>query len=338
VTTKKTEKAKNSEKDPLRPASLTAYFSDHSYRASDLIKAIKAANKESDDGSDEGLESSEKDAFRFSAEDQEAAHKLVMEKDKDGMKLWALLAHAEKRAFKAWVWKAVQKGLADRVGAEFDPNVSDNKALLDVIIAGLSSQLRSAKKESIKNAEGWLRIGVRWLVERREMDAWIILERLRPVFYSPVKIAAFAAKGKVRSGTMGEFKNAIALAGLAESYVSTIKQDRDTAQTRMWALKDDIKKGQNEIERLNNELDLKDEQIAQITTELSGLKKELESLQHHSGHDLSTTKAGHQRLLQMEILPLLENASDALSLNEPDIAHRRIKRAMNTIKENDSDE
>lgn len=74
--------------------------------------------------------------------------------------------------------------------------------------------------------------------------------------------------------------------------------------------------------------------IATLEASLHKVKTQLENERHHWGHDLSSAKARHRILLRERIQPLLEDAVDAIEIDVPSVALKRVKYALKVIAEN----
>jgi len=75
-------------------------------------------------------------------------------------------------------------------------------------------------------------------------------------------------------------------------------------------------------------------EIATLEAELQKVQTQLENERYHWGYDLSSAKAGHRILLKERIKPLLEDAVDAIEIDVPSVALRRVKSALKVIAEN----
>ena len=74
--------------------------------------------------------------------------------------------------------------------------------------------------------------------------------------------------------------------------------------------------------------------IATLEAELQKVQTQLENERHHFGFDLSESRSQTQVLLKERIQPLLEDAVDAMEIDEPAVALRRVKSALKVIAEN----
>jgi len=74
--------------------------------------------------------------------------------------------------------------------------------------------------------------------------------------------------------------------------------------------------------------------IATLEASLHKVKTQLENERHHWGYDISSAKARHRILLRERIQPLLEDAVDAIEIDVPSVALRRVKYALKVIAEN----
>ena len=81
--------------------------------------------------------------------------------------------------------------------------------------------------------------------------------------------------------------------------------------------------------------------IATLEAELQKVQTQLENERHHWGNerhhwgfDLSESRSQTQVLLKERIQPLLEDAVDAMEIDEPAVALRRVKSALKVIAEN----
>lgn len=272
---------------------------------------------------------------RFTAADQADAEKLMEEMDPDGERLWALMSQASlPEPVDAWIWGAAQKRMAAKLGELFDPQELDKQAILKSLAKGLSKGLRTEDKEKRRRAENWLRIGLCWLAEKRSLQPWEIAEGLLPILFPESKSASRVATRAIQKGKATEFRQAIAVAGLAHDMVKAAERDRDQERLISAGLRDRLADTRSTLERLQAELAGARNELEQRNSKLAEVEATLAAERQHWGHDLSETRAEQRVLLGERIEPLLQDAVDALEIepSAPNLALKRIKAVLSTIE------
>lgn len=307
-----------SEKEEKISPTISAYFGPSRVSPSVFFKALKKAN-----------------VLRLSKSDEAQAFELMTKNDADGERLWALMSQTNlPEAVDRWIWRAAQTRLKAVFGGNFDPLGHDILQILKEMRNAVAPHLDSKEKEERKKAENLLRIGICWLVEKRSLNPWVIAEQIRPTFFKEQSDASRTAVRAIQRGRPNEFRQAIAMAGLAQAIVEGAQQERDAEKRTAAGLRQQLGDARSGIDSLRSEITTLTAQLAKRTEALSKAQSQLEAERHHRGHDLSEAKAGQRVLLRERIAPLLSDARDALEIKPPapQISLERLEEAISVIE------
>jgi rRNA maturation endonuclease Nob1 len=312
----KPEKGSVEEKQLL--SEISFYFSDSKISPSAFLKAVKSEKVK-----------------RFKKEDEERAQ-LALSGDPGGERLWALMSQANlPEAIDRWIWPVAQTQLKAAVGDDFDPLENNPVQVLQNLKKSLAPALASKDKSENKSAENWLRIGICWLVEKRSIDLWTIAEVISAIFFEDAKKAKSVVKRAIVKGRIKEFRLSIANVRLGNDIVAKAKSEFSEEKRISNNLRLRLTGAEKKIVSLEADLAALRDQLAEKDGALQNVQTQLEIERHHSGHDLSETKAGWRVLLGERVAPLLSDAIDALEIEPPapSVALKRVKAVLKVIGE-----
>lgn len=298
---------------------LCAYFGETKVSPPKFLKALRVAKLD-----------------RFDQVDEARAFELLSANDPDGDRLWALMSQARvPEALERWIWKTVPERLRLVVGVGVDLRDGDAASILKGVREVLAPELRANEKGRSKRAENWLRIAVCWLVARRALDQWQVVEQLRPLFFGRQSDSIRAAARVLQRGRSSEFRQAIAIGGLADAVVGGARKERDTQTQIASDLRQEIVALRQRLESTQLELSAATADLASKISALDSCRADLDVERHHRGHDLSEAKAKHKVLLRGRLAPLLSDAIDALEIDPPapNVALKRLKNVVALINE-----
>ena len=268
---------------------------------------------------------------RFGQADEVRALELMRSADADGDRLWALMSQVRvPEALERWIWKIVPERLRHILGEDLDLNDGDTTSIFKSVRASLAPELRSGDKARVRRAETWLRIAICWLIARRSLDQWQVIEQLRPLFFGRQADSIRAAAKVLQRGRSSEFRQAIAVGGLADSVVANARSERDIQTQIASDLRQEILVLRQRLDGTQSELERTTAHLASATRTLDSVRAELDIERHHRGHELAETKAKQKALLRGRLAPLLSDAIDALEI-EPPAPHVALKRLKNVV-------
>jgi len=271
---------------------------------------------------------------RFRSADQMAAAKLMQPKDPEAERLWNLMAQASPpEPVDAWMWTAAQSRLKEQLGEAFDPQDNDAGNIFKSVLRELSVDLSSEKKEDKKRAENLLRVTICWLVEKRSLKTWQVAEQLRPILFKNVKAATQLAQRAVQKGRSGELRVAAAMAAMGDQMVKAAEEEQARERTISNDLRHRLDDANRKNETLRANLEAAKTTISEREIAIAKLEQSLAGEQQHRGRDLTAIKAKQKVLLGERLMPLLEDAIDALEIDTPapGTALRRLKAALAAI-------
>jgi hypothetical protein len=303
--------------DQVTDPAISAYFGTSKVSPSAFIKALKAAKVK-----------------RFTQSDESQASELLDKNDSNGERLWALMSQTSlPEAVDRWIWMAAQDRLKVAVGGNFDPLSHDTVQILHEMRNSLGPNLRSKQKGESDKAGNWLRIGICWLIEKRSLTPWLIAEQIRSILFKDQLDAARTAVRVLQRGRWTEFRQAVAMTGLAQTMLEGARRERDNEIRTSVSLREQLSDSLSEIGILRSNLVTLNQELATKSEALSNTQSQLDSERQHWGHDLSETKAEQRVLLRERVTPLLSDAIDALEIDPaaPHIALKRLKTVLSII-------
>lgn len=297
-------------------STLSAYFGPAKVSPASFFKALKAAK-----------------VRYFTQSDEAQAFELMGNNDPSGDRLWMLISQSKlPEPIDRWIWKASQDRLKAVVGANFDPLDHDAAQILRALVEFSSADLGAKEKDKRRKAENWLRVGICWLIEKRSLDAWQIADQISSTLFKKQNDAKKIALRVLQRGKWGEFRHAVAVAGLARATVERAQQQRDEERRVVSSLRLQLDAGRSKINDLLSQLSALREDVVLASEALAKVKLQLETERQHWGHNLAEAKAGHQAFRE-QIRRLLSDAIDALEIDPPapDVALRRLKNVISII-------
>jgi hypothetical protein len=271
---------------------------------------------------------------RFAETDASLALERMQANDPDGARLWVLMSQANApEAVDRWVWIAAQHRLTQVLGEAFDPTESSAGRILDHLIAVLGPASRSKEKATSRPAEHWLRIGICWLIEKRNLDPWTVAERLSQVLFVDQKRALRLAARTITRGKSGEFKLAVAIVAAADSIIKNAKSEREAEQRISLGLRRELQDALMRIDQLKIQLSASTEAEKKSLDELQAVRARFEGQRQHWGHEVSELEAAHRVLLGERVVPLIRDVIDALDIDPPamEVARRRLRSALELV-------
>lgn len=296
---------------------LTAFFGEKKIRPAAFLGAVK-----------------KKKIARFSSEDEAAAWDLMSAHDPDGERLWALASQGSlPEAVERWIWPTAQKRLSSILGDRFAPLQQTSSEMLAII----SERAVRTSKEGASELDNWARIGFRWLIEQRSVDAWQVADSLCSRLFPKAPDAKRLATKAVARGRTAELTLVVATIGLAKSVVENAQRALDTEQRLSLGLRAQLSQANEREQALQADVSRLETNLAATSSEVLVARAELEAERHHSGHELTEAKGAQQALLRERIRPLLSDAIDALEIEPaaPDVALRRLKNVTELIERAD---
>ena len=273
---------------------------------------------------------------RFLSNDQASALELMHKCDGSGERLWALLSQTKlPEAVDAWIWTAVQSRLKKVMGDDFDPQEYDPGRILKTIRDALRTDLKSEDDNVRERAENWLRIGVCWLTERKNLRPWEVTSQVYSAIFQDDKKAFEISKRAVTKGKDREFRLAVAMAALGHEVVEIAQNERDKLKQELGDLRHRYSDARASIDQQRLKAEELQSQLVARQNEVVELKAKLLTERQHWGHDLSEIQAGQGVLLRERVAPLISDAIDALEIDPPfpHVALKRLKAVLSLINE-----
>jgi len=314
------ETAKDASPDEIKiKPSLVGYFGDTRASPSAFFKVLR-----------------KNEVKRFKSADQEAAAELMPINDSEGERLWGLMSQSSiPEPVEAWIWSAAQSRLKEQLGDAFDPQDRDAGRIFKSVLKALSSGMGATQGEENKRAEVLLRLTICWLVEKRSLKTWQIAEQLQPVLFTDLKAATRVAQRAVQKGRPGELRIAAAMAALGNQMVNAAEEEQVRERNISNDLRHRLDNANRKIETLRADLEAAKTTNSEREATIAKLEQSLAGEQQHRGRDLTAIKAKQKVLLGERLMPLLEDAIDALEIDPPapGIALRRVKVALTVIND-----
>jgi hypothetical protein len=264
---------------------LSAFFGSNKVRVSVFLNSVKKTK-----------------TTRFEQSDESNASELMTTNDVNGERLWMLLSQPSlPECLERWIWQITQDRLTAVVGAKFDPL---NQTTADSLSA-IREYINSAAVEpgSGPDVNNWGRIGLRWLLKKRSVDAWEVADQLgRHLFRNPSDARKIALRAMER-GRSSEFKQVVAMAAVSRAIVENAQRERDTERRVALNLRGQVSRAKEDIQRLQSAVSELDIQLATKSAELVKAHSQLEAERQHSGHDLTETRAAQQTpLMRLKLI------------------------------------
>jgi hypothetical protein len=297
---------------------LTAFFGEKEVRTAPFLAAVRKAK-----------------VSRFQLNDETAAWELMKTHDAEGERLWSLASQASlPDAIEHWIWPAAQGRLASIFGEKFAPLHQTSSETLASISGFIISETSNDGPPELNN---WGRIGIRWLIEQRSIDAWQVADSLYSRLFPRASDARKLATKAIARGRTADLRLVVATVGLAKWIVENAKRALDTEQRLGLNLRAQLSQANEREQALQADVSRLESQLAVRSSELLSARSDLEAERHHSGHELTETIGAQQALLRERLQPLLLDAIDALEIDPPapEVARRRLKNVIELIEKAD---
>lgn len=304
---------------PKVTPTLSTYFGAIPVSVSAFLKAVKSAQIGS-----------------FSDADIGDASKFMIENDPDCARILALVSQPNlPEAVERCIWQMVQTRLKLEVPAAFEGHEADVGAAFRLLHDSLNSSLQSREKTDRRKGENFLRLGLSWLTLKRSLDPWTALDLLKSTFYRDSAAANRSARRILARGKIAEIKNASGIAALAHEKVKIAQARREEELQRSIRLQAQLDASQKRAQDLESKLENSEATRREKGEQLLAAQRQLEEFRQHTGHDMDAVRSQHRVLLTQKLLPLLNDAIDALEIvpAAPSIALSRVKSALLSINE-----
>ncbi|KQP91938.1 hypothetical protein [Methylobacterium sp. Leaf117] len=314
----KAPKVKRPERPPVDPT-LKAYFGPELVSSGAFVTAVKNAKIQ-----------------RFSETDAAEAFAQMDLHDPLGLRLLALVGQPEApQPIKAWVWSAVQALLRSKVPAAFEVYGVDADREFRKLHEELSPALSADDKDKRRKATTLLLLGLALMVTRRaSLDPFAAMELLGETFIKGDEDAGRHVRKALAHGKSGEIIRVSAVAKIARKVVRDALSQRDSERQQRVLVQAQLTDARTEIAELKVLAGDRDTEIRNLQEQLCATKLQLDEKQQHWGHDMVDVKARQAVLLKERVVPLLNDAVDALEIEPavPHVAIRRLKSALSTIE------
>ncbi|WP_461551650.1 hypothetical protein [Sinorhizobium meliloti] len=303
---------------------LRRYFAPEAVRVSAFVKALKDAK-----------------VHRFGAADTLDAEGLIAENDRDGARLWQLVANASTLdPVSAWVWPFIQKRVNILVGAQVDLSGQSAAQIIRSVVTAVSGSLHGEDKGRSKRAENDLRLAIAWLLEYRNGDVADIAEQVCQAFVDAKGSADGLVRKAMAFGSKVELQAILLAFDLAGHQTRHAKQERDFERRERFDLKAALDGLREESARRSETIRRLELERAELERLLEEERKKAESDRRHHAHSSSQTRADFSTSLQ-RVKGLVEEAGEAVqiamkradegSLRGLQAAERRIMSAVDAI-------
>ena len=312
------KKKASSKRAPVSPT-LVAYFGPSPVSAVAFVKAVKATK-----------------ISIFPEADVRDSSELMVVNDVDARRLCALVCQSRlPDVINRWIWSAVQQRLKVEIPGAFEADELDPTTTFKLIHSYLSPDLSSSDGPKRSRAEILLRMTMAWLISQRSLALWTVLEVLGSDYFRDASATHRSARRILTRGNIREIKEASSIAGLAQGIIRTAFLQKDQAERRQISLQSQLTSAQAEHTILRDEKAALEQEINGLAEQLASARSQLEESKQHWGHDMVDAKARQNTLLNSRLLPLLNDAVDALEIqpSAPEIALKRLKAALRSIQE-----
>lgn len=234
-----------------------------------------------------------------------------------------------------WIWKAAQSRLSAITEGAVDTEIREASHILNGLIRFTQHYINSEAPEKKKAGVNWLRIGISWLIEKRQLSPWDAIENVSPLFFTKHADGIRAAKRLVVRGKHNDFRTALIVSSLSQAMVSNIEKEYNIERRTTNDLREQLAKASTELDSLRaNNATLKSELLT-MSKQLAEAREAHKIERQHWGHDLTESNAHYNLLLTNRIAPLLQEAIEALEVTDiqPRIAIKRMKSVLAIIDE-----
>ena len=174
-----------------------------------------------------------------------------------------------------------------------------------------------------------------WLLTNRSLKSWDALEQLRAVYSSDKTLAIGRVKRILLRGKSGEIKNSSAVSALAQDLVRVAQREAEDARRINLLTQGQLTRSQQESADRLVRINALTKDVETLAQKLAVAENLLVEKEQHWGHDIVDIKARQSILIRTKLVPLLNDAVDALEVDPqvPQIALKRVKAALMAIEE-----
>ncbi|WP_159091696.1 hypothetical protein [Aminobacter sp. MSH1] len=278
---------------------------------------------------------------RFDPGDITAAEAAIAENDKEGSRLWQLVAHASSWGpVSAWGWPFIRNRINTLVGAQVDLSHESPARILDNVITAISDALAGENRQQAKRAENDLRLAIAWLLERRNADVTGVAAQVHRLFVGTEGDVAGRVRRAVSTGSKAELQATIAALHLVNDQVRTAKRERDVERRERFDLKGALDGLREKAARDTELIRRLEGEKAELERQLEEERTRAESDRRHHAHSSSQRQADVNTSLQRvkglvveagEAVQIAMKRADEGSLRGLQAAERRITSAIDAI-------
>lgn len=278
---------------------------------------------------------------RFDPDDIRVAEGSIAENDKEGSRLWQLVAHASSLGpISAWGWPFIQNRINILVGVQVDLSREPPNRILDNVLTAISGAVLKGDRQHAKRAENDLRLAIAWLLERRNADVTDIAARVHPILVGTEGDVEGRVRRAVSVGSKAELQAAVNALRLVKDQIRIAKRERDVERRERFDLK-------GTVDGLREKIARDDELIRRLKGDNAELERQLESERikaesdrRHYAHSSSQSQADVSTSLQRvkglvieagEAVQIAMKRADERSLRGLQAAERRISSAIDAI-------
>ncbi|UIK00363.1 hypothetical protein LZK82_09480 [Rhizobium leguminosarum] len=270
-----------------------------------------------------------------------AAEMAIAENDKEGSRLWQLVAHASNVGpVSTWGWPFIQKRINTLVGAQIDLRQESPSRILDRVITAISDAPSKEIRHHPKRAENDLRLTIAWLLERRNADVTDVAPQVRHFFVGADADVEERVRRAVSTGSRAELQTAIAALHLVNEQIQTAKRERDFERRELFELKSDLQGLRAKVARDTELIRELESDKAELERQLEDERTRADSDSRHHAHSSTQREADVSTSLQRikglvmeagEAVQIAMRRADEGSLRGLQAAERRITSAIDVI-------
>ncbi|WP_156752685.1 hypothetical protein [Mesorhizobium sp. WSM3873] len=314
---------KDSDETTVEPR-LQVYFGSNIVQVTAFARALKAAQLR-----------------KFDLDDIKIAEASVAENDREGSRLWQLVAHASSSSpVSAWVWPFIHRRINTLVGAQVDLSQEPPSQIMSYVITAISGALLGENRLHAKRAENDLRLAIAWLIERRNADVADIAAQVYHIFVGAEGCVEDRVRRAVSIGSKAELLASIAAIHLVNDQILAAKHERDVERRERFDLKGTLDEQRERAARYKEVIHRLEDEKAELERQLEEEKTRAESDRRHHAHSSTQRQADVSTSLQ-RVKGLIVDAAEAVqiamkradegSLRGLQAAERRIISAIDAI-------
>ncbi|MER9971188.1 hypothetical protein [Mesorhizobium sp. M0060] len=276
---------------------LEAYFGPNAIQITAFVKAVKTAK-----------------VRRFEQEDIRAAEAGAAENDKEGSRLWQLLAHASScDPISIWVWPFIRERIGTLVGAQVNLSQELPSRILDHVIASVSHAAVGENRQSSRRMENELRLAIAWLLERRNADVTDIANQVNHVLGNAGGDVEERVRRAVSVGSRAELQASIAAINLVYDQVRIAKHERVVERQERFDLKAAVNELRERTARDSEAINRLKGEKAELEKRVEEERTKRESDNRHHAHSSTQRQADVDTTMQ-RVRGLIADAADAVQI------------------------